>query len=241
MQTTRYSMSALAALLLAVGCGQSAPARVAFDLEVAGGGAKELPNDHGYVVTLSRATLHLDAVHFFSGEPLFAGRQEGLLRWVIGVAYAHPGHYQEGSAMAELLQGATVDLLGKPRILGRASGVTGSYRSARVSLASAGDNGGHLAMAAGSAVKGNHEVNFTLNMDGSLEVAGVAASTTMERAGPTAVRLVVDLKRWVERIDFAKLAGGSQPVELKAGTQAHNAFVRGVGNTSAFGFSWKTP
>lgn len=239
------ALATIAALLTAPGCGDTGPSRVAFDVEVAGGSGQNLSNDHGYTVTLSKASLHVGAVHFFSGEPLFTRHDESfpsrLARLFVGVAHAHPGHYQEGSAMAEVLQGGTIDLLGQPRRLGRASGVTGTYRSAQVTLTGSADNGNHLAMAEGKATMGSQEVSFSVALDGTLKVAGIVAGTTVDESGPLAVRVVVDLKRWVELMDFSKLAGGVQPVTIKPGTQAHNAFSRGVSNTSAFLFNWKTP
>ena len=236
-------------LLAAVGCGESGPSRVTFDVEVAGGATKDLANDHGYRVTVASASLHVSAVHFFSGDPLFTRRDEGLprrlARLFVSVAHAHPGHYQEGDAMAEVLQAGTIDLIGPARLLGRAAGVTGAYRSAQVTLAETTMGGKkYLAYVEGKAAKMDQEVAFSGSLSGTIKVSGISAGATVDEQVKT-VRMTVDLGRWLERIDFSKLAPCSPgstctPQLMKPGSQAHNAFSRGVNNTSAFTFSWKT-
>lgn len=241
------SMTLLFLLLLGAGCGEPGPGRVSFALEVAGGSAKELSNDHGYQVSLSRAILHISAVHFFSGDPLFTrrpGLRQRIGQLLMGVAHAHPGHYQEGDAMAELLSPATVDLLGGPTSMGRAAGVAGAYRSAQVSLAEVSSGGEtYLARVGGEATRGGQKVRFTGVLTGSLKIAGVAASATVDQE-VAAARMTVDLGRWVERIDFSALphctpGAACAAQSLKPGTQAHNALQRGVNNTSGFSFSWR--
>jgi len=237
------------ALLLAAGCGETGETRVTFDVEVAGGASTGLANDHGYKVTVTGARLHVRAVHFFSGDPLFTRRGEGLpsrlARLFVGLAHAHPGHYQEGDAMAELLQARTVDLLASPALLGRAAGVTGDYRSAQVTLAEAASGAKKLAASVeGKAARGGEEVAFAATLTGTIKVAGVPAAATVDEQ-VTTVRMTVDLGRWVERVDFSKLTqckpgAACAPQEMKPGTQGHNAFSRGVNNTSAFSFAWKT-
>lgn len=128
-------------------CGdEEAAARVSFPVEVMGKGQAGLPNDHGYSVAITRARLHLGPVYFYSGEPLFTRRAEEAWPWrlliraaiPVGTAHAHPGHYQEGEALGELLLSGSFDLLGPgPATLGTASGVKGTYRSAQVNLSPA--------------------------------------------------------------------------------------------------------
>lgn len=232
-------------LLLPVlaGCGAEGPTRTTFPVEVQGKGSVGLPNDHGYTVDLTRARLRLGPVYFHAGEPLFTRRNsEGwpwrLLRAALGVgiAHAHPGHYQEGDALGEMLTAGTVDLLAPaPALLGTAAGVTGTYRSARVDLAPA--PGGHTVEVAGTAKKGSHQVSFSASLAVTAQVKGVAFGAEVG-AAPGAVRVVVELARWLELVDFTALGSGPGAVTFASGSQAENALQRGLVNTSAFTLAW---
>lgn len=257
MKTTRPAMapgSLLTALLLGLctllwggGCGEAdGPVRLSFPLQVSGKAAADLPTDSGYTVTLSKASLHLGPVYFFSGEPLFTHRLRPTL-WqrlartagdlLLPRAWAHPGHYQEGEALGELLQSATVDLLAAGSTpLGTVSGVSGSYRSAQVGLGPDATSGVTVSLA-GTAKKGTDTIEFKANLKIACQVKGIAVGAELD-GGAGTMALSVDLGAWVERIDFAKLAGGSSPVTVAAGSQAENALQRGIENTSAFAFSW---
>lgn len=244
--TTKTMLPAVLAALLTpglAGCGEEAgPARVTFEVEVQGKGSAGLANDHGYSVTLTRASLHLGPVYFYSGEPLFTRRGGEAWPWRlaraalgIGTAHAHPGHYQEGDALAEVLSTGSFDLLAaKPARLGTAAGVTGAYRSAQVNLSPA--PSGHTVEVAGSASKGSHQVTFSATLDLSEKVKGIAFGAEVG-ASPGLVRVEVDLARWLELVDFSKL-GGAGPVTFGKGSQADNALQRGVTNTAAFIPSW---
>ena len=63
-------------------------------------------------------------------------RFESALTWLgdllVPPAYAHPGHYIEGSAMGQMLEATTVDLLGDSLELADGDGVTGLTNSARI-------------------------------------------------------------------------------------------------------------
>ena len=47
----------------------------------------------------------------------------------------------------------------------------------------------------------------------------------------------VDLFAWLSRVDFSQLSGEV----IAAGTQPHNALLRGVQSTEAYRFSWMEP
>ena len=222
--------------MIACGAGGGST-RVTFEVEVAGQSQPELRNDHGHVVTLTRASIHLGPVYFFSGEPLFSRQGESLPRRLVrlalgvGVAHAHPGHYQEGDALAELLTAATFDLLSDtPVRLGVATGVSGPYRSAQVNLGPAPD--GPTVVVAGTARKDGREVHFSGSLSLREEVRGIAIGADLSPA-PGRVRLEIDLGSWLERVDFSAL-DDSAPVVFQPGSQAENALQRGVVNTSAF-------
>jgi hypothetical protein len=226
--------------ILLAGCGSEGPTRLTFPVAVAPSAAQGLANDYGYTISLSRAALRLEALHFFSGEPLFArgpSRLERLWRatFGLGVAHAHPGHYQEGEALAELFSPSTVDLLAGAA-LGDASGVTGRYRSAGLMLGSDAAIGGSVALEGKAAKAGGAEVAFTGKLTVTEKIVGIAAGEA-EVAPPIQVTLKVDLARYLQRVDFAALTG-TGTVAIPAGSQAENALGRGVANTSAYGFAW---
>lgn len=249
--TTRTPSSsaavALAALcLVGAGCGdQGGASRVSYPLQLETADTSKLTTDDGYTVTLSEARLSLGPVRLFAGEPLFAAgpRESWPVRAMrtllgIGVAHAHPGHYQQGEAMGELLAARVVDLLQPGDVLGSVDGVTGAVRSARVTLSPAQALGGHVIRIRGSAVKGSRTVAFAATLDEPIDVSGIACTADVTAAGG-ALTLRPEPGRWVERIDFAALDGSQGEVPLKAGTQAHNALARGAASTSAFTFRWR--
>lgn len=235
-----FVFTALIGLHLAA-CGDSGPARTSFDVSVAGSAATSLANDYGYTVALSEATVSLGPVHFFSGEPLFTRTEESwpwrVVRAVlgIGVAHAHPGHYQEGDALAEVLDTRRCDLLAGSTALGRATGVTGLYRSAQIALG--GDGTAPAVAIRGKATGGGGSVEFVAALDISEKVTGIAVGEQQVDSKVSGVRIDVDLKQWIERVDFSQLSG-DQPVTIESGSQAYNALYRGVNNTSAFSFRW---
>lgn len=230
------------------GCGgEEGPSRTSFEVRVAGSGGSSLQNDFGYRVDLTEARLHLGPIHFFSGEPLFSVRapDEGwparLARRLLGVrlAHAHPGHYQQGEALGEVLSHGTVDLLAAaPTRLGTAEGITGRYRSARVAYAPAADNAGHAAHLRGVAKKGGESIAFAGDLDASEEIAGIACAAEVDGGAEGKMTLSVALEQWIARIDFTQLDASAGEVTLEPDSQAHNALTRGIHNTSAFSFTF---
>src|SRR4051812_39788665 len=98
----------------------------------------------GWQVTLSRAKVATSAFYYFDGPPPTAfyevpkrslgQRLAGLFE---GTAWAHPGHYQAGTALGQALFPSPVvfDLFSPdPVPLADGAGVTGTYRSARFVL-----------------------------------------------------------------------------------------------------------
>ncbi|MFZ5786567.1 MAG: hypothetical protein ACOY3Y_09025, partial [Acidobacteriota bacterium] len=141
----------------------------------------------------------------------------------------------EAPALAELLAPQTLDLRAGAA-LGEASGVTGRYRSAQVTLGNDAAIGGSVALEGKAQKAGAPEVAFAGALTVTETIAGIAAGDT-EVAPPIQVTLTVDLARFVQRIDFSTL-GGAGTVAIPAGSQAANALGRGVVNTSAYSFAW---
>ncbi len=164
------SLTVLGVLFL---CCENAPGevRVEHEVRVVGTGGFE-PFENVPPTGIEPWTVHLDEayvalgpVYLFEGEPLIG---ELLHRGFLPRAHAHPGHYQEGEAMGEVLEQVVVDLLDRnPTHLGTLFAVTGTCHSARVGLgtaeaglAGADALGGHALRVAGEATRDEERVDF---------------------------------------------------------------------------------
>jgi len=192
------------------------------------------PNAKGWTVQLTRAELNMGPLRLYEGEPLFAGLAEDMLGLLFGgrSAFAHPGHYEEGAALAEWLQPRVIDLLSpSPVLLGDADAVTGAYRSAQLDLNPSPELGGAVLVLQGTADRDGTSLSFSATASSAISVQGIAASADVQ--GAAEINLTVDLGTWVENIDF-ELLGPSRT--LVPETQPHSALMRGVFNTSAYAF-----
>lgn len=223
-------MRRIAPLLLLVACGaDTGRARTTFELTAAGGDAA-YTNAHGWRIELVRAELHVTSIRFFEGAPLFSR----LVDAVLPRAYAHPGHYAEGDALAEVLRPHTIDLLGPPVSIGVANGVTGDYASAEVTLTA--NDAGYVARIAGTAERDGTVVDFSADVEGEAAIGGIGFGAQMDTAGG-AVALVVDLTKWLDRADFEGVTDGA----LAPDAQPRRALERGLVNTAAYVFERVSP
>src|SRR6188768_801417 len=162
------------ALAFASGCaseggGSTTGKRIQLETQITAEPAAQSPftTGFGWDVQLSRAKLAVSAFYYFDGPPPTASLSlpprsfgQRLASYFVGTAFAHPGHYQPGTALGEAIFGEPVafDLFSTgPMRLPDGDGVTGIYRSARLVLPNAPPSDavldGHLAIAEGTAVK----------------------------------------------------------------------------------------
>ncbi len=260
---SRALSSLFAALWLAAsssGCGSDATAsdsttgkRIRVHVDVAGA-----PNtrdsftlDSGHTITLTRAALAIDAVQLFDGPPAVAlarPPRRGWTSWFIGTAYAHPGHYQAGTALGEVTTPGVFDLFDVPSALGDGDGVTGTFRSGRVAIsASAGATAlsGASVLAEGTATKDGETLAFRLvaprsELDKSLSAGHVDGCpfTEREAKGDLSVTLHVSPRVWLTFVDFTGAHGGTpaSPVILGPESPQGVAFAVGVAQLSAYRF-----
>ena len=223
---------ALTVALAGVACGgDTGRSRTRFDLSVRGDPGATFTTSAGYDVTLTAARISVAKVEFFDGEPLFS--EKGVLDLIVGTAHAHPGHYQEGEALGDVLTPAVVDLLSDAPPTLEGNGVTGAYRSARVDIAP-GSEGEASVVIAGTARRDgvDHPFAGELRLDES--VAGVAVGHRVDGArGRFAMR--VHLPTWLDRAEFDEVGPSGA---LEPNTQPHTAWLRGVRNTSAYRFDF---
>lgn len=238
---------ALAAASMALGgCGSEAERRT-FPVEV----SATLPsgaNERGWTVTLESAHVSVGPVRFFEGRVLLSRRAPrfDLYSLIGGTAHAHPGHYAPGDALGEVLTTRTVDLLAGAT-LGDASAVTGEYGSMELTLATPtaatdaqGVLSGHAVRVRGTARNADGgTVRFDAMTSLPAPVAGVRFEKSLDMEAGR-VRIAVDLGKWLGRIDFATATDPDADgvYTFTAGSQALNALVRGVEDTSAYVVTW---
>lgn len=238
----------LAALLsfAATHCGDDSTgrARITVDAVVRGTRAS-LTTSTGWQVTLTEARIVLGPLRWYEGAALF-GRS--LFERLVGVsvAWAHPGHYVAGEALADITARRVVDLLrpgGAP--LPQGNGVTGLVQSAAIELRPAESalpdaatlRGGTLYVR-GEATKDGRTVRFECAPVLTHLVQGIPAHGNMTSSGRW--DLTVDVGAWIDRADFSILADPPTPggvVTITEG-QPFNAVTRTAPAASGFAFSW---
>lgn len=212
-------------------------------------------NGVGWTVTLTKASVSVASLAYFDGEPIFSragpARRRGLdpFRGLLGTrsAHAHPGHYVAGDALGQMTAPATIDLFAGTTRLADAAGVSGTYRSARITYG-AGDHGVVVAVE-GAAQSGAKSLRFTasaaipdvLDSYGEPKLEGCAfTSVDVERDGT--VTIALDPTVWLDQVDFAdvKPTADGSPSDL-AGTIAFKGFTRGLKKGAGFELSYATP
>lgn len=216
----------------------------------------------GWDVTLSEARVSAGPFYYFDGAPPLVAREQHLdwrfaARWLgVGIAHAHPGHYQAGNAMGQMLQAQSVDLLGGGADLPDGDGVSGIFRSARFTFAAPSGAGsdaldGHVALAVGRAEKdGENPRYFRAFADLSAieksasqaHIEGCEFSEVDIEADGT-VTVDVNPKVWFDLVDFteAEEASDEAPADLPDDSQPQLAFVLGTTQLSAYKFSYSKP
>lgn len=238
-------------------------ARVVLHTEIVADDGVEAPfvNAFGWSIQLSKALISVGPLYFFDGAPIFSKLEllpsEPTSPWqdVLGlrVAHAHPGHYQQGNAMGQVLGSTAVDLaLGAtPMIDG--DGVTGSYRSGRFSwvFPAVGPEAAGLGTAAilveGSGTKDGKTRIFrmiatkedVLDSYNEPKIDGCAfQETDVQGSGTVSVHILPSI--WLDQaeLEFVAESTDGEPVELQDGEEAQRAFERGVKKGTAYKFSF---
>lgn len=224
----------------------------------------------GWNVKLSEAKLAFAALYYFDGPPAFVKNDVPATTpydWVeqlfgIGVAYAHPGHYQSGQAMGQMITPSTYDLFAPDAVaLADGDGVTGAYRSGRIVFPQSPSGPlaeslqGHVAVVEGTATRASDAsaqptIHFRMTADYS-DVARSAALGEVDGCdftetsvdGRGTVHLVIHPSVWFNLVDFGSLTSGSDGVvvDVDAGTQPYVAFALGLAQLSAYSFSFSKP
>ena len=216
----------------------------------------------GWKVTLERAALGVGALYYFNGTPAFTQIRPSLLqqvgRFFEGTAHAHPGHYQPGDALGQMLTPSSFDLLaGERGTLPDGDGVSGTFRSARFVFAqtatgpAAGELGGHVAYARGVAEKADGTTPTPIHFELSADYADVAKQAVSGQVDGCVfaeadvstdgtVTLMVSPSVWLNVVDFSAVAPGSSdsPTSVAVTEKAGIGFVSGLTQLDAYAFSY---
>ena len=215
----------------------------------------------GWDVTLTKAAVATSGLYYFDGPPPTAmwkprapGLRERLAGLFIGTAWAHPGHYQAGTALGQVIltEPTALDLFAAlPVTLADGEGITGIYRSARFVIpkaapASGAVLDGHIAVAEGQASKKDgsspQPIFFRLVADyadiqGSINNGAVDGCVLDETTVTDSGSITVEIKPtiWLNLVDFSKIAPGSAATPTEARSEG---FSQGITQLSAYHFSY---
>jgi hypothetical protein len=216
----------------------------------------------GWSVTLSKAVVSAGPFYYFDGTPplVLRERHDGwqyAARFLgLGLAHAHPGHYQAGNAMGQMLESVSVDLFDGPVELPDGEGVSGIYRSARFSFLDPAGSGsgaleGHVALAEGVAEKDGAAPRY---FRAFADLKGIEKSASqghiegcefeeVDVEADGTVTVTVNPKIWFDLVDFSEAAEGSveSPADLPDDSQPQLAFVLGTTQLSAYKFRFSSP
>jgi len=220
----------------------------------------EFTTGFGWDVKLDAAKVAIGAFYYFDGPPPTASFKvprrslgEQLAKYLIGTAWAHPGHYQAGTALGEAIFSAPVvfDVLPThSEQLSDGDGVTGIYRSARFVFPQQPPTDalldGHLAVVVGQAVKHGDDsadpiyfrliadyADIAMNVNEGAVDGCVLDETTVTADGTIDVEVKPTI--WLNLVDFSKIAPG----RADSPTEARNSgFSQGLTQLSAYRFSY---
>lgn len=238
-------LGALAALG-AAHCGDDSTGRSRITVDaVVRGTNTMLTTSTGWAVQVDEARIVVGPLRWYEGTALF-GRN--LLERALGVsvAYAHPGHYVPGEALADITTRRVIDLLQPGGVaLTQGNGVTGLAQSAAIELRpaeatlsdAASLHGGTLYLRA-TATKDGRTVRFDCAPPLTQLVSGIPAVGNMTGSGRWDV--TVNVGAWIDRADFSMVPDPATPgaVVTLADSQPLNAVTRTAPAASGFRFTW---
>ncbi|WP_394823811.1 hypothetical protein [Pendulispora albinea] len=228
-------------------------------------------NAQGWNVQLSKLVISTGALRYYEGSPIFSYAPPPVrrspfepIRSLFGIreAFAHPGHYAEGTARGEMLTSASSDLRAGVVTLPDGAGVTGLVRSGTFSFnappvgAMAQELGGHVAVVEGTASKAGATRIFRAEIDAkdfldsehpTPDLKGCPFTETEMGADGT-VTVSIQVPMWFSEVDFESLPASTdgKPVRMPSEgsvveLRPRNALVRGMQVGKAYVFSYSAP
>jgi hypothetical protein len=222
-------------------------------VEVSEGATSEFTNAFAFAINLDRVLVSVGELRYFEGEPI--GQRAPSL-FGIRSAWAHPGHYQAGDELGEMLEPEAVDLLASPTELTLGEGVTGQYRSAWFTFHApptgslADELDGAVVLVSGEARGPERTLTFVASatQDQVLDTYGepIVTGCPFEDGNVTGdgtITLIIDPVLWLDQVDFARVPETeTEPdtvIVLDPAEAPHQAFVRGLRKAAAYSFSYQ--
>lgn len=232
--------------------------RVALETRIVADDGVEAPftNAFGWSVELDRVAISIGTLYYFDGAPIFsaglpprAPRRDALAGLLgIGVAFAHPGHYQAGHAMGQVLAPSVVDLADGPAALPPGNGVAGVYRSGRFTFGDEAALEGAVVIVEGEATKDATKRVFravasaadVLDAYGEPKLEGCVFEGEPDVEADGTVTVHVKPSVWLDQAEFDAVpeSPDGNPVPLPAEGEAFRAFTRGLKKGSAVVFTY---
>lgn len=235
--------------------GEATERRVELTTQVRALHTDSFENAWGWTVSVESAWLSIGSLQLLEGEPLGRNRPNSepwWQGWLIKTAHAHPGHYQGGNVVAEMLEPAVVDLT-RVTELTPSQALTGQPRSGQIvfgapaTVPSAPAEKPWAVQVSGHAERTDEEGNvmkrffiaFAGDEMASTDVTGCPFQGGALRAGGV-IELGVDLGVWFDQVDFTELSEGTEQeaTPLAADARANNGFLRGLEKASAYLFQF---
>lgn len=246
----RFELLVCGALLVgAPGCPAdiSAAVPIALDVHVTGRGRSAV-DVNGRTVSFSAAQLCIAGLETYEGDAVLA-QAFGVQRsdWTSTVrdllsfrsAHAHPGHYEAGGTMGDVVGPAVVDLAATTPVVLRGEGISGHHGSATLTLCDDDSIGGALRLAGTVTLDDGTTRAFSFSTAAGAAIEGIAIN--VEASGDLSLLLEVDLAAFVARADFSAAAvsafNADDVVVPASGSQLDNAFVRAAASSSTYVFS----
>ncbi|APR82983.1 putative lipoprotein [Minicystis rosea] len=258
---------ALSALALSTGaalsaCGSDSTTGIRVTLKtriVADDGVKApFTNAYGWSIQLQKVAISVGALYYFDGAPIFSAGLPPRLHlgdFLLRSAHAHPGHYQTGNAMGQMLTPSSVDLALGDADLPAGEGTSGIFRSGRFVFgdkptgSAASTLGDYVVLLEGEAKKDSMTRVFraagaladTLDSYGEPKLDGCAFDEDeidVEANGTVTVHIKPSV--WLDQSEFDEVPESTDgtPVELTPDEEAFKGFVRGLKKGSAVVFSY---
>lgn len=268
---TSIAVSTLGAVTLGAGALVSACAddattgrRVTLKTRIVADDSVDAPvvNAYGWSIQLTKVALSVGGLYYFDGAPIFSAQRAPArldrLDHLFGVraAHAHPGHYQAGNAMGQMLTPTSVDLARGGADLAAGEGTTGTLRSGRFVYGekpvgpAASALGDHVVVIEGKGTKGamvrlfraSAAVADVLDSDGEAKLDGCAFDGDPDVEADGVVTVHVKPSVWLDQaeLDAVPESMDGAPVDLTPDEEAFKAFVRGLKKGSALVFSYGT-
>lgn len=242
---TRYAKAIILMLLTACTPSQEA-SRVELDVTLDDAKLEASTNDLGWTVELTEARIAVSDVQFtILGET--HGAIAWIPSWIIGRAWAHPGHYAGGDVTGEMTGDFILDWIGHPGMkLGTAEMLTGVYHGMNFTFRTTGADDkltaddpllGHTAHFVGTAHKDDLAIAFTaqVDIDANAQLIGAPfdLEVTEDHQAMLAVQFFpqdhVDDDSLFDGLDFGVLDDDNDgKVSITPGDTAHNIFRRTV-------------